>query len=355
VALGREQANDQEYDTACELFERALALPIWDNPQQALFHVQVLVHQSHAHFEAGRPAQCVRYAEEAIVLKPSGKLRFSARTMAAVGHSTQGHLQEALAHRQMAYDLALIEGDNEQIASQMVGLAIDRFKRGRLDESYALCERALELNACNELALTQQADIRRVQGRIEEARQIHLQRLENFGDAAAKTRQRALASLGLSWLEADVGNALLAWQHLQMARATFAKGTRIDAWCEVTSAWILALMGQNEDAHRVLERVEEIASKFSEDRETQLNACLFGGRAALVLEDFNCARELHERYIALHPTPVYEPTAYWSLGEALLGLGQRESAIAAFTRAANANFGTRYTQAAQQRSRELQQ
>jgi len=355
VALGRERVKSQDLDTACELFERALSLPIWDNPQQALFHVQVLVHQSHAHYEAGRPAQCVRYAKAAIALKPSGKLRFSARTMAAVGHGTQGHLQEALAHRQMAYDLALIEGDNEQIASQMVGLAIDRFKRGRLDESFALCERALGLNACNELALTQQADIRRVQGRIEEARQIHLQRLENFGGDAAKARQHALALMGLAWLEADDGNAVLAWQHLQTARATFAKGTRIDAWCEVTSAWILALMGQNEDAHRVLERVEEIASKFSEDRETQLNACLFGGRAALVLKDFNRARELHERYIALHPTPVYEPTAYWGLGEALLGLGQREAAIEAYSRAANAGFQTRYTQAAQQRLRELQE
>ncbi len=355
VAEGREEVKQQRYNAACELFERARALPMWDDPKQALFHVQVLVYLSHAHSEAGRPAQCVRCAEEAVSLKPTGKLRFSARTMAAVGYDSQGQLDKALAHRQLAFDLALIEGDNVQIASQTVGLAIDRYQRGRLDESYAMCERALQLDASSTLALAQQTDIRRLQGRTDEARRLALHKLEFLLDNAIKNFLYALGELNLAYLEAEAGNATLAWQYLQGARAFFAADTKHAANCEVAAAWILALLGQREDAYRVLEHLEEIAARFPDNRVTQTSCCTTGGRAALVLGDHNRALELWQRYITLVPIPVHEPTAFWGLGESYLGLGRCAEAIEAFSRAANVNFETHYTQAARERLKELQE
>ena len=75
-------------------------------PDQKAVRTSILMHLTLSSFNAGRPADTVRWAEVAIPLAPDGPLSHGARRMAAIGCSNLGRLDDAERHVRVAIERA---------------------------------------------------------------------------------------------------------------------------------------------------------------------------------------------------------------------------------------------------------
>ena len=87
--------RQHRYAEAVELYEKALELA---PPDQKAVRTSILMHLTLSSFNAGRPADTVRWAKVAIAMAPDGPLSHGARRMAAIGCSNLGRLDDAERH-----------------------------------------------------------------------------------------------------------------------------------------------------------------------------------------------------------------------------------------------------------------
>src|SRR5205823_9441915 len=123
---GQEQGPDEQLARASALRRQGRHVEACAAYQEALARLEdgcsatrsrVLLHLALASFDAGRLADTVRFAEEALPGCAAAEMRISAHKTAGVGYSSQGRLEEAEQHLQQAFVEARGAGATELAAS----------------------------------------------------------------------------------------------------------------------------------------------------------------------------------------------------------------------------------------------
>jgi hypothetical protein len=90
-------------------------------------------------------------------------------------------------------------------------------------------------------------------------------------------------------------------------------------------------------------------TQLPEDRSTQQAALVFLGRAALLIDEPERAESFLKEYLELEPEPVSYPFVYYHLAECRRRAGDEAGGHEFDTKAASAEFGTRWERLARQR------
>lgn len=355
------------YDEACALYEHSLALlPSASAPGRALVMAKLAL----ACHEAGRSAETISWAEASLRNAPVPDVRQVMHSMAGIGYSDQGHLEEAETHYRRALELAEGEGKPDKAAECLGLLAGLLHKQGRFEEAIATCHRAASVSTTPlHLDLTIESECLRDMGRFDEARAVRQKKRvgPGFDQPWVQQRIEALRALGAAWLEAAADQPDAALTCLEEARAGLkilsgsvwppppnSNNDKLGLWCDATEARIQAQRGQEVAARRLIAGVESRLSRFTGDRATVIGAYGQLGRAAFFLGDLDMSRAFWERYLELRPNPVYLPLAYFYLGETWLRLGETAQARAAFAQAVAPQIDSYDARRAQSRLNEME-
>jgi tetratricopeptide (TPR) repeat protein len=322
LAEGRHLKEQNRYEEAYAAFLRALgATPRPNIP----LRVECTLNVAFAAYKAGRPADSLHWAEQAIALGAEGGPFLTAHRMAALACNNLGRLEESEGYYRRARDLALAENDTPEAAQLLAILADCIFKQGRLDKAAETAERAAALDPRGlRVSLNVRAQVFRARGCFEEA--LALQGRVGEGPPqdipASERRILAAAALDTARLEAECGRGDDAWRHLGEARAVFGNEAKLGLQCESASAWVLAARGLPDESQRAADRVEARLGDFAADPGT-CRAVLYDlGMAASTRGDHDAGIALWTRYLDLSPYPVYRPTAFYLRGECHRQLGR---------------------------------
>lgn len=346
--------KQRKYALSCEAYCKALPLiPEWDTFHKA----QALLQLGLASYNAGRPSDAIRYAEEAIPLKPPKQFLIVAHSVVALGYSGVANLDAAEVHRRRGYELARETGNKHLTGELLAQLADLEMKHGRLAESIRHCEEAAALHpAAGRLAHLTRAESLRVMGRFVEAREAFeaSRTAQPNPQPDLERRGQATIDLGLSWLEAEEGNFQLAVEYLERALPEMAGDDKLALWCTAAQAWYYAASGRTEEAQRKMWEVQTQAPAFSADRQTQSLCRAMVARACYGLGDLARCREHWEAYFQTYPDPVFRPNGLYHYGECLLRSGDRENALVAWQQAVAMDLDTHHSRLAARRIAELQ-
>jgi tetratricopeptide (TPR) repeat protein len=353
LTLGTLLEREHRYAEACTAFEQALSLtPETNHPVR----IECMIHLVLACFNAGRPAECLHWAEEAIVLGAQGRHLRCAHRMAGVACGNLGRLDEAEDHIRRAYDVADAGGDRGVMGEILVSLADIQRRRGKLVEANAAAIKAGSGDPkAVRMSLAVQCYVLKEWGRFEEA----LEMLRRHGEVttyaipAHERRLRAVCALDRSRIETECGRTDDAWVHVQQAVSELGNDAKLGLNCEAALAWILAASGQADESRRIAAEVEARLLDFAHDPST-CRAVLYDlGMAACTLGDHEQGEDYWSRYLDLSPDPVYCPTALYFRGECLRHLGDSTDAEADFREAIAMDIDTHHTRLARSRLREL--
>jgi tetratricopeptide (TPR) repeat protein len=348
-ARGKLLARDRKYEEAREAYQQALAaIPAWNNFARA----EVMVHLALASFDAGQPAETVRWAEEAMLAKPTTDLLITAHRTAGVGYSSQGRLDEAELHVRSAAAIAAAAGNAQRTAGLLLQLAGIQMKRGKLVETMEVCAKAcgMDLEARRQARLIEGESLR-LWGRYDQARTAFEQARQAPGHPQPSAERRSQATLALdqAWLEAEAGDPDAARRYLQEAVEGLGADEKLGLWCAATDAWVLALSGSKEESRERMVEAEARASRFAADPGTQKMCLAMLGQAAYALGEFDRSIEFWTEYLRQEPTPVFRPRGLYFLGECHRQLGREEPAKEAFGEAVDLGIDTYHARQAQRR------
>ncbi len=346
--------KQHKYALACEAYGKALPLiPEWNT----LVKAQALLQLGLAAYNAGRPSDAIRYAEEAIPLKPLKQLLIMAHSIAALGYSGVANLEAAEVHRRKGYELARETGNKHLTGELLAQLADVEMKHGKLEDAIRHCEEAAALHpSAGRLAHMTRAECLRIMGHFVEAREgFEASRAaQPYPQPDLERRGRATIDLGLSWLEAEEGNLELAIDYLDRALPEMDGDDKLSLWCTAAQAWYFAALGRTDEAQRKIWEVQTQAPHFSADRQTQSLCRAMVARACYALGDLTRCQEHWEAYFQTYPDPVFRPGALYYYGECLLASGDYHNAVVAWQQAVAMNLDTHHSRLAARRLRELQ-
>lgn len=352
LSQGLLHEKEQRFPEACDSYEQALAL-LPGNRSTA--RTEAMARLSLSSFNAGRPDQAVRWAEETIAQKPGIEIRILAHGFAGLGYGNLGRLEEAEEHKKIAMELAMLAGNQDRAAECMVSLADIMRKRGKIVEAMEACDHAAGMSLkARRIARTTQAECLRAWGRFDEAKEVlaQAQCAPTLFIPSMERRSQAVLSLGKAWLEAENDDPEKALEHLEEASIELANDSKLSLWCDATTAWVYASMGRHEEAVETMEHVEARSAEFAADRSTCLGSLSSLGRAAYLLGDFELSKTYWQQYLELHPDPVWQPKGLYYLGECHLHLGDIASALSSFERAVEMGFDTEHVTRSQRRLQE---
>lgn len=349
LARARALRQEGKHAEACDVTQQALAAM---RPEPSLSRSRVLLHLALASFDAGRPADTVRFAEEALPGCSLSDMRVTAHKTAGIGYSSQGRLEEAEQHLQEAFIEARRAGMTELAASILAQLAGIRMNRGRIAEAVEAAERAagLSLKARRQARMVE-SECLRLWGRHAEARTANEQARRAPGHAvpAAERRSQAILLLGLAWIEAEAGEPGAALDALHRASADLQGDVKLELYCIATAGWLMALAGRPDEARAQIEEAARRTADFADDVKTRELCLAMAGRARLALGEPAFARDAWEEYLRLEPVPVSRPTAHYHLGECHAQLGDVEAARAAWRAAVDLGIDTHFARQAKRR------
>jgi tetratricopeptide (TPR) repeat protein len=345
--------REHRYDEACAAFEQALSLtPVSNRPVR----VECLIHLVLACYNAGRPTECLRWADEAIAVGADGRHLRSAHRMAAVACGNLGRLDESEEHCRKAYSVAVELGEKKEIGEILGSLADIQRKRGKLTDAYQATVKAAEVDPkAIRMALAVQSQILREWGRYDEAIAV-LRRHEQAAGVvipALERRLRAVCALDMSRIEAECGRVDDAWVHIQQALSELSNDAKLGLKCEGAKAWVLAARGLADDSRRVAAEAESRLSAFEQDPSTCRGVLYDLGMAACARGDHAAGEECWSRYLEFSPDPVYQPTALYFRGECHRQRGDKAKAKADFDAAIGMHMDTHYSGLARRRLGEL--
>lgn len=341
LARAREWVRKGRPAEACREYEAALArLPRWNTQGRA----EVLVWLALAHQQAGEPEAASRRAEEAVALKPGTELLMTAHSVAGIGYSTHGRLDEAEGHRQLAFDLAVESGNEDRAATYLASLAGTQRSRGKLVEAMQSADRAasMSLKARRHARLVE-AECLLSMGRLDPARTCLEQARAARPHAQPQEERRSQATLALAQaaLELEAGDPEQALARLREA-AEIRDDPRLALWHDCVTAPVLASLGRAEEARALIAGIEARAAQYGSDPTTQERCWAGIGRARLLLDDPAGSRSVWLRYLATPPPPVDRPTGYYYMGECERLLGNEEAAHQAYRSGGNLGIETHY-------------
>lgn len=339
---------------ACEHYEAALAaMPRWNSAGRA----EVLVWLALAQYQAGRPEEVSRRAEEAIALNPGPELLMTAHSVASLGYSGRRLLDEAEAHRQTAFQLAEEAGNEDRAANYLASLAGVQRARGKLVEAMQSADKsaAMSFKARRQARLVE-AECLWAMGRYDAARTC-LEQARNakpYPQPSEERRSQATLRLAGGMLELDAGEPARALHFLQEAAEELRADPKLALWHDAAMAPVLAALGRAEEARALVAGIEARSPAFAHDTATQERCWAGVGRTLLALDDPAGARSAWLRFLAGPPEPVDRPEGYYFMGECERRLENGEAAWQAYRSAGNLGIETSYARRARKRLQELE-
>jgi tetratricopeptide (TPR) repeat protein len=305
---------------------------------------------------AGRPLDCLHWADEAISLGATGRLSRTAHRMAGLACGQLGRLEESEGHYRQAYEVAAAENDTPDKAEILGSLASCLLKRGKLVEANETCIKAATMDPkAVRMSLAVQSEILLEWGRYDEALAV-ISRSATAAQSVIPTldrRYRAVCALEISRIEAQCGRASDAWRHIQEAIAVLGNDAKLGLKCEAAASWVLAARGLADESQHRATQLEPRLAAFERDPSTGRGVLYDLGMAACTRGDYHAGITCWTRYLALSPDPVYRPTAHYRRGECHRHLGQLTEARNDYDAAVAMNLDTHHTKLARRRLMEL--
>ena len=223
--------RERRHAEACALYERALSMTPVSITQ---VRIECMIHLVLCCYNAGRPAESLDWAEQAIALGADGKFLRIAHRMAGVACGNLSRLEESEDHYRRAYDVAAAEGDMGEMGQILGSLGSVQRKRGKLVEANEACVKAAAVDPkAIRMAVAVQSQILREWGRFDEA--LAMLRRYDEGTSivipALERRVRATRSLDVSRIEAECGRADDAWVHIQEAISELGSDAKLGLKC----------------------------------------------------------------------------------------------------------------------------
>jgi tetratricopeptide (TPR) repeat protein len=345
--------REHKYAEACAAFERALSFtPASDRAVR----IECMTHLALACFNAGRPVESLRWAEESIALGAEKRYLRIAHRMAGVACGNLGRLEESEDHCRRAYDVAAAEGDAGEMGQILASLASIQFKRGNLAAANEACIKAGAVDPkAVRMAVAIQSQILREWGRFDEALEMLGRVAEGtkFNIPAHERRAQAVRALDMSRIEAECGRADDAWAHIQEAIAVLGNDAKLSLMCNGAAAWVYAARGLPDESRRVAAETEARLSEYKVDPSTCRGVFYDLGMAACMRGDWKSGEACFARYLDLSPDPVYQPTALYFRGECRRHQGDASAAIADCRKAIAMDIDTHYTRLARRSLEEM--
>ena len=357
----------QQYNEACKAYHQALSLtsPL-PSPGRALIMAKLAL----AHFEAGRSAETVRWAEASLANAPNETIYRMMERIAGVGYVDLGDFERAESHYLRGLKLAKASGKPQEIASSLGLLGSLQHKRGYFKDAIATSRRAQGVAADpSGTALAIEAECLRDMGRFTEARVVMARRRQGLQHDQPDLQRRmlALGCLGSAWIEIYAECYDEALVYLEEAREGLkfvtnstiwppppsTSDSKVGLWCDSAFANALAGAGRVNEAQEMITNAESRLSGFGQDRATRIGTLGSLGRAAYCMGDLAASRTFWEAYLAASPSPVYVPNAYYWLGEIALRLGETDAAHEAFRQSIAPEIDTFYARRAKARLAEI--
>ncbi len=345
--------RQHRYAEACTAFEQALS---YTSESDRPVRIECMSHLLLASFNAGRPVECLRWAEQVIALGAEGIHLRGAHRMASVACGNLGRLDESEEHCRRAYDVAAGLGDAGVMGEILGSLAGIQHKRGKLAEADEACVRAAAMDPKAErMAIAIRSQILRGWGRFDEALEL-LRRHDETPKLvipAHERRIRAVVALDTSRIEAECGRADDAWVHIQEAKDVLANDAKLGLKCEGAAAWVFAARGLTDESRRVAGEVEAQLIDFEQDPSMGRGIMYDLGMAACTRGDHEAGEKCFSRYLELSPDPVHQPTALYFRGECRRQRGDTSGALTDFRAAVTMNIDSHYARLARRALAEM--
>ncbi len=357
----------QQHDDACHVYTRALALMPAIVPAE---RATLMAKLSSAHYNAGRPADALKWAEAALNSRPNPAVRLVMFRMAGVGYSDAGEIEKVEDSYRRSLELAETSGNREEIAQSLAMLADVQRKRGRFAESIAAARRAVD--TCDSPfrggRLVEVESLRET-GRFDEARAVvaRMKQGPRHDQPRIERRMQAMCALTLAWIETTADRPDAALAALEETREHLKEASQSSVWppppasgedklgiyCDATQMRVYAQLGQQDAARRLRASVESRISRYMSDRSVMMSVYGQFARAAYFSGDLAESRAFWQRYLDCRPNPVGLPGVYYWLGEIHLRLGETDAAREAFRQAALPGIDSLDARRAQARLNEI--
>jgi tetratricopeptide (TPR) repeat protein len=335
-ARGKLLEDEHRHAEAVAVFERSFELA----PPNKAIRDRATMHLVLSSFNAGRPAETVRWAEAVIELDPHGPFNSMARRMAAVGCNNLGRLNDAEHHARLACELA---PSAKERAESLALLGDYVMRSGDLDESERVAWEA-------ESILPGQIRMPWVViGTIEQHRGHYGQAIRAFEHSrtisighipAINRRADAAIDKELAVLYADLGRGDEALALIARAEPELTGDPKLGVTLDAAAALVHALGHDRDRALARVESAEQGRTNVPEDSLTQRSALYLLGRAALALDEPERAGAFLCEYLDRGPDSIYQPYAWYHLGECRRRLGDEAGGLECDRQAGSARFGT---------------
>ncbi len=338
--------RQHRYEEAAAAYERALDLapPL---PREA--RANTMMKLALAMFNAGRPAETVRWAEEVIEFAPGSPMAPMARRLAALGCGSLGRLEDAERHARIAVETA---NSDENRAQALALLGEYVLRSGNLDEAERLAREAeAMLPGEKRLPWAVIGQAQKARGHLDEAiRTLEKARSIVEGHIPAMHR-RACAAVNkeLALLHAELGQADKALAALAEAEPELVGDIKMSAVFDAYAALVHALLGEVEPARLRMESAERGRLAVSQDGTTQRGILALTGRAALLIDEPELAEASLQAFLEHGLDPLYQPFYWYHLAAARRQLGDERQGQEYDLKAASFEFGSRWERLARER------
>jgi tetratricopeptide (TPR) repeat protein len=345
-ARGQLLDRQRRYDEAVAAYQRALALsPTWERDLRAQLMMRLVL----STFNAGRPADTLRWAEAVLVFDPDGPMNPMARRMAALACSNLGRLDEAERHLLVGLERS---GDPTHRVESLALLGGYLFRRGDLDGAERTAREAEAiLPDRRRTTWTVIAEVERARGHLEAAvRALEHAKTISMGHIPAANRKvDAAIDKSLAIIHAELGHHEVARDLIAGAEAELADDPKQGVIFNASAALVEALAGDRDRALARIESAERGRRAVPQDGRTQVSVLSLLGRAALAVDEPGRAEVFVRELLDLGPDPVYLPFAWFHLGECRRRLDDESGGVECDAKAASTRFGTRWERLARER------
>jgi tetratricopeptide (TPR) repeat protein len=345
-ARGTMLDREHRFAEAVTCYERALSL---SPPGQKAVHVQLMMQLVLSTFNAGRPADTLRWAEAVIGLDPDGFMVPHARRMAAVACSNLGRLEDAERHSRIGVELA---PSPEQRAETLALLGDYVMRRGDLDGAERIAREAeAMLPGQKRMPWLIIAQVERERDRLEEAIRARekAKTVEVGHIPPLNRRMNAVIDNFLAIDHVELGHRDIALQLIEGAEAELAGDPKLGVTLDAAAALVYALAGERDEALDRIASADRGRHDVPEDGSTQRSVLSLLGWAALEVDDPERAEDFLHSFLDLEPDPLYWPYAWYHLATCRRGLGDEAGGREYDAMAASSRFGCRWERYARER------
>jgi len=345
-AKGRLLDREHRYAEAYAAYERALALA---PPNQKAVYAELMMRLVLSSFNAGRPADSLRWAEAVIAIDAHSTLVDSARRMAAVACSNMGRLDEAERHVQLAAQRA---PSDEKRAESLALLGSYMMRRGDLDQAERSAREAEAINPGKKrMPWIVIGLVAKERGHVEDAiRALECANTIHEGHIPAMHRRAsAVIHRDLAILHAELGHGDAALALIRHVEPEFAGDPKLSVTLDASAALVHALRDERDLALARIAAAEEGRRKVPADGTTQKSTLSLLGRAALRIDLPERAESFLRAYLELKPDPLYLPFAFYHLAECRRRIGDEAGGREFDTKAAATRFGSQWERLARER------